>query len=76
MTCRREFWVNSLNSLRVIHTYFQEITGHDFGEFRSMIFDKIQFESCDHKGPLEPMYYNCGIPAGVWVCKTCHENVS
>ena len=63
-----------MRSLHMIRIYFEEHTGVGFDEFRSMVFDKIHFESCDHKGALRPMYYTSGVPAGIWVCTVCYED--
>lgn len=74
MACRSEFWKNSLRSLHMIHRHFESCTGKGFLEFRCIIFDSIHFETCDHRGPLRPMYYNHGMPSDIWVCASCSEN--
>lgn len=74
MACRREFWINSVRGLHMIKKHFEEFYGKDFSEFRRMIFGSIDFETCNHRGPLKPMYYHQGLPSDVWVCKTCTEN--
>lgn len=73
MACRRDFWRNSLRSLHMLRKHFEDRTREEFFEYRCIIFNSIDFQPCDHKGPLKPMYYTHGVPSEYWVCKACHE---
>ena len=66
--------MNSIRSLHMIHRYFEDTTGKGFDEFKSTVLGNIQFEPCDHRGALKPMYYTHGVPSSIWVCKVCSEN--
>lgn len=71
MACRKLFWKNSLCSLRYLQTHWENVTDTSFEDIRDIIRKNIDFNVCDHKGPMYPMFYTFGIPSFMWTCRKC-----
>lgn len=71
MICRKLFWKNSLCSLRLFQTHWEDVTGTDFRDIGNIIRSKLEFEVSDHRGPMYPIYYTMGIPSFIWTCMKC-----
>ena len=76
MYCQKLFWKNSLCSLRYLRTHWENITNTDFKDIGDIIRKKIEFDVCDHKGPMYPIYYTLGIPSFIWTCLRCRDQTS
>ena len=70
MSCRKNFWKNSVIAMYLLEKNFSEVP---FKDLRPIIMNKIKFECKNHTGPMYPIYYTMGIPSFVWKCRFCLE---
>ena len=72
--CYKNFWRNSLKSLKVFQKFFENSTKTKF-EWWDTVVDNMYFTPRCHRGPMRPLYYTHGLPSHTWVCSSCKNNV-
>ena len=72
--CYKNFWKNSLKSLKIFQKVFEKNTKTKF-EWWDKVVEKMTFSPRCHRGPVKPLYYTNGIPSNAWVCSACNKTI-